>query len=196
MTRATRNLVVSSEEERLILVDSDDRETGTSSKSECHDGAGILHRAFSLFVFNRAGELLIHQRHPSKRLWPGLLVEQLLQPSARRGRGRSRHSPSARTGTRPQRQSRVRLQVRIHRAVRRRRHRTRTVLGLRRHHRRRAAGEHDRGRELALDRSVRTRRGTRRDTATLHAVVQTRVAGAARHTSKTTRSDRLHALVA
>ena len=69
--RSTRNLVVSSEEERLILVDSDDHETGTSSKSECHNGAGILHRAFSLFVFNRAGALLIHQRHPAKRLWPG-----------------------------------------------------------------------------------------------------------------------------
>ncbi len=55
MTRPpTRNLVVSSDEERLILVDSNDREIGTSSKSECHDGAGILHRAFSLFVFNRA----------------------------------------------------------------------------------------------------------------------------------------------
>jgi isopentenyl-diphosphate Delta-isomerase len=66
----TRNLVVSSEEERLILVDSDDRETGTSTKSACHDGAGVLHRAFSVFVFNRHGELLIHQRHPSKRLWP------------------------------------------------------------------------------------------------------------------------------
>jgi isopentenyl-diphosphate Delta-isomerase len=66
----TRNLVVSSEEERLILVDSNDRETGTSTKSECHDGAGVLHRAFSVFVFNRRGELLIHQRHPSKRLWP------------------------------------------------------------------------------------------------------------------------------
>lgn len=69
--RPTRNLVVSSEEERLILVDSNDRETGTSSKADCHDGAGILHRAFSLFVFNRDGALLIHQRHPSKRLWPG-----------------------------------------------------------------------------------------------------------------------------
>jgi isopentenyl-diphosphate delta-isomerase len=66
----TRSLVVSSEEERLILVDSDDRETGTSTKSACHDGAGVLHRAFSVFVFNRHGELLIHQRHPSKRLWP------------------------------------------------------------------------------------------------------------------------------
>ena len=30
----------------------------------------MLHRAFSVFVFNRRGELLIHQRHPSKRLWP------------------------------------------------------------------------------------------------------------------------------
>ena len=121
---ASRNLVVSSEEERLILVDSDDRETGTSSKSECHDGAGILHRAFSLFVFNRAGELLIHQRHPAKRLWPRLLVEQLLQPSARRRSGGNRDPPPPRAGTRLERGSRVRLQVRIHRPLRRRRNRT------------------------------------------------------------------------
>ena len=67
---ATRNVVVSSEEEQLVLVDSNDRALGTKSKSLCHDGAGILHRAFSLFVFNRAGELLIQQRHASKRLWP------------------------------------------------------------------------------------------------------------------------------
>ncbi|MCX7063632.1 MAG: isopentenyl-diphosphate Delta-isomerase [Proteobacteria bacterium] len=68
--QSTRNLVVSSDEEQLILVDSNDRETGTLSKSQCHDGVGTLHRAFSLFVFNRRGSLLIHQRHPSKRLWP------------------------------------------------------------------------------------------------------------------------------
>ena len=68
--QSTRNLVVSSDEEQLILVDSNDRETGTMSKSQCHDGGGMLHRAFSLFVFNRRGSLLIHQRHPSKRLWP------------------------------------------------------------------------------------------------------------------------------
>jgi isopentenyl-diphosphate delta-isomerase len=68
--QSTRNLVVSSDEERLILVDSNDRETGTLSKSQCHDGTGLLHRAFSLFVFNGRGALLIHQRHPSKRLWP------------------------------------------------------------------------------------------------------------------------------
>jgi isopentenyl-diphosphate delta-isomerase len=62
--------VVSSEEEPLILVDASDRELGFLSKGACHDGDGILHRAFSLFVFNPAGELLLQQRSADKRLWP------------------------------------------------------------------------------------------------------------------------------
>jgi isopentenyl-diphosphate delta-isomerase len=71
MTRPlTRHRIVSSDEEQLILVDSSDREIGTRAKSDCHDGAGILHRAFSLFVFNAQGALLLQQRHPDKRLWP------------------------------------------------------------------------------------------------------------------------------
>ena len=65
------NRVVSSEAEELILVDEDDREQGHLSKAACHDGAGILHRAFSAFLFNSAGELLLQQRADSKRLWPG-----------------------------------------------------------------------------------------------------------------------------
>ena len=68
--QSTQDRVVSSEGEALIRVDSDDRPIGTLDKSACHDGAGLLHRAFSLFIFNPKGELLIHQRHPSKRLWP------------------------------------------------------------------------------------------------------------------------------
>lgn len=63
--------IVSSDAEPLILVDADDRETGYLSKAECHDGAGILHRAFSIFVFNGSGELLLQQRSATKRLWPG-----------------------------------------------------------------------------------------------------------------------------
>lgn len=63
--------VVSSEAEELILVDKDDREQGHLSKAACHDGEGILHRAFSAFLFNAAGELLLQQRAESKRLWPG-----------------------------------------------------------------------------------------------------------------------------
>jgi isopentenyl-diphosphate delta-isomerase len=62
---------VSSEEEMLILVDEEDRVLGYKSKGECHDGDGILHRAFSIFVFNSSGELLMQQREQQKRLWGG-----------------------------------------------------------------------------------------------------------------------------
>lgn len=54
----------------LILVDGDDREVGFLSKEECHRGGGILHRAFSVFLFNDAGELLLQQRSAAKPLWP------------------------------------------------------------------------------------------------------------------------------
>ncbi len=63
--------VVSSDAEELILVDENDTEIGFLSKTKCHDGTGMLHRAFSLFLFNEAGELLLQQRSESKRLWPG-----------------------------------------------------------------------------------------------------------------------------
>lgn len=63
--------VVSSESEELILVDTEDNEIGFRSKADCHDGAGILHRAFSLFLFNDEGALLLQQRSAEKRLWPG-----------------------------------------------------------------------------------------------------------------------------
>jgi isopentenyl-diphosphate delta-isomerase len=54
----------------LILVDRADHLLGELSKKRCHEGRGVLHRAFSLLIFNRAGELLIQQRARSKRLWP------------------------------------------------------------------------------------------------------------------------------
>jgi isopentenyl-diphosphate Delta-isomerase len=54
----------------LILVDETDRSLGFLSKSLCHEGRGVLHRAFSLLIFNEGGELLIQQRAGCKRLWP------------------------------------------------------------------------------------------------------------------------------
>lgn len=66
----TNAKIVSSEDECLILVDLDDNETGVLSKAECHDGDGMLHRAFSVFLFNQGGEMLLQQRASSKRLWP------------------------------------------------------------------------------------------------------------------------------
>lgn len=62
--------VVSSDSEELILVDEHDTEIGVLSKAGCHDGDGMLHRAFSIFIFNRDGELLLQRRSGEKRLWP------------------------------------------------------------------------------------------------------------------------------
>lgn len=67
----TKSDVVSSEAEALILVDSNDQEVGFLDKSACHDGDGVLHRAFSLFIFNPQGQLLLQQRASGKRLWGG-----------------------------------------------------------------------------------------------------------------------------
>ena len=63
--------IVSSESEELILVDDGDNEIGFASKADCHDGEGALHRAFSVFLFNPQGELLLQRRAAGKRLWPG-----------------------------------------------------------------------------------------------------------------------------
>jgi isopentenyl-diphosphate delta-isomerase len=62
--------VAALDSEALILVDEADREVGHLSKSKCHDGQGVLHRAFSLLIFNGEGELLMQQRAATKRLWP------------------------------------------------------------------------------------------------------------------------------
>jgi isopentenyl-diphosphate delta-isomerase len=51
-------------------VDEADREIGHLDRANCHAGSGVLHRAFSLFIFNRDGELLVQQRSGNKRLWP------------------------------------------------------------------------------------------------------------------------------
>ena len=67
----TASRIVSSEAEELILVDGDDNEIGSLSKAAAHDGDGVLHRAFSVFLFNPNGKLLLQQRAQGKRLWPG-----------------------------------------------------------------------------------------------------------------------------
>lgn len=58
-------------EELVILVDQDDRETGVMEKIQAHREA-LLHRAFSVFVFNSKGELMLQQRALGKYHSPGL----------------------------------------------------------------------------------------------------------------------------
>lgn len=62
---------MSPEEPLLICVDGDDAIVGYEPKSRCHDGDGILHRAFSAYVFDGSGRLLLQRRSLEKRLWPG-----------------------------------------------------------------------------------------------------------------------------
>ena len=57
--------------EEVILVDSSNSEIGTMEKMEAHK-KGELHRAFSIFVFNDKGEMLIHQRADEKYHCGGL----------------------------------------------------------------------------------------------------------------------------
>lgn len=49
----------------VILVDEHDVEVGTSEKLKAHQD-GLLHRAFSIFIFNSKNELLIQQRANEK----------------------------------------------------------------------------------------------------------------------------------
>ncbi|HSZ72639.1 MAG TPA: isopentenyl-diphosphate Delta-isomerase [Cytophagaceae bacterium] len=51
--------------EKVILVDELDQEAGFEEKMEAHR-QGLLHRAFSVFVFNNAGQLLLQQRAAHK----------------------------------------------------------------------------------------------------------------------------------
>lgn len=59
------------EKDVLILVDEQDNEIGSGKKVDCHLGTGKLHRAFSVFLFNPEGKVLIQQRNRDKMLWGG-----------------------------------------------------------------------------------------------------------------------------
>lgn len=59
-------------EENVLLVDEQDQVIGLMPKMEAHE-KGVLHRAFSVFIYNARGELLLQQRaahkYHSPRLW-------------------------------------------------------------------------------------------------------------------------------
>lgn len=58
-------------EEQVILVNEKDEQIGLMPKMEAHEKA-LLHRAFSVFVFNDKNELMLQQRALSKYHSPGL----------------------------------------------------------------------------------------------------------------------------
>ena len=60
-------------EEFVILVDEKDNQLGLMPKMEAHEKA-VLHRAFSVFIFNSKGELMLQQRAAHKYHSPLLLT--------------------------------------------------------------------------------------------------------------------------
>ncbi len=52
-------------EEQVILVNERDEEIGLMPKMEAHEKA-VLHRAFSVFILNKKGELMLQQRAADK----------------------------------------------------------------------------------------------------------------------------------
>jgi len=58
-------------EEQVILVNESDEQLGLMPKMEAHEKA-LLHRAFSVFIFNKKGELLLQQRASNKYHSPNL----------------------------------------------------------------------------------------------------------------------------
>ncbi len=53
------------ENENVVLVDPQDNEIGVMEKMEAHK-KGLLHRAFSVFIFNSKGEVLLQKRSSEK----------------------------------------------------------------------------------------------------------------------------------
>jgi isopentenyl-diphosphate delta-isomerase len=58
--------------DHVILVDESGRAIGSAPKLAAHENGGRLHRAFSVFIFNSAGQMLLQRRAAGKYHFGGL----------------------------------------------------------------------------------------------------------------------------
>lgn len=58
-------------DDALERVDEQGTSLGSVTLAEAHMPPGQLHRAFSVYLFDAAGRLMVHRRHPDKALWGG-----------------------------------------------------------------------------------------------------------------------------
>lgn len=59
-------------EELVVLVNDNNEQIGVMPKLEAHNAHTPLHRAFSVYVFNKKGEFLLTQRAKGKKVFPGI----------------------------------------------------------------------------------------------------------------------------
>ncbi len=72
LDKSADNEQISLMSEAVILVDEDDNQIGQASKVAAHHGAGLLHRAFSVLLFDRNKRLLLQKRAEDKVTFPGV----------------------------------------------------------------------------------------------------------------------------
>jgi isopentenyl-diphosphate Delta-isomerase len=59
-------------DEMIVLVDENNNAISTAAKLATHHSETPLHRAFSVFLFNDKGELLLQKRADNKKTWAGI----------------------------------------------------------------------------------------------------------------------------
>ncbi len=64
--------VTGDQSQYVVLVDENDNPLGVEEKLKAHQNGGRLHRAFSVFILDESGKILIHQRSESKYHCPNL----------------------------------------------------------------------------------------------------------------------------
>jgi isopentenyl-diphosphate delta-isomerase len=88
--------------ERVVLVHENDRESGSAGKLAAHESGGMLHRAFSVFVFDSEGRILLQRRAEGKCHFGGLWTNnccghprpgEAVEAAARRRRSTAGRAP-------------------------------------------------------------------------------------------------------